>query len=60
MKLKLFVSAIIVLLALLYLLVFRDGAIHADLVLTGGRVYTVDPEMRLAESIAVSDGRIIA
>ncbi|QBE49750.1 amidohydrolase [Leucobacter triazinivorans] len=31
-----------------------------DLILTGGRVYTVDPAQPWAEAIAVSDGRIVA
>lgn len=60
MRLKFFVSTIIVLLALAYLLFVRDGTAHADMVLIGGRVYTVNPEMPAAEAIAVSDGRIIA
>ncbi|MFV0434697.1 MAG: amidohydrolase [Leucobacter sp.] len=33
---------------------------HPDLILTGGRVYTVDPEQPWAEAIAVTDGRISA
>lgn len=31
-----------------------------DLILTGGRIYTVDPAQPRAEAIAVSDGRIVA
>lgn len=31
-----------------------------DLLLTGGRIYTVDPERPWAEALAVADGRIVA
>lgn len=32
----------------------------ADLILTGGKIVTVDPQFRLAEALAVTDGRISA
>lgn len=33
---------------------------HADLVLTGGRIFTADPAKTWAEALAVRDGRIVA
>lgn len=36
----------------------HDGA--ADLLFTGGRVHTVNPENAVAEAVAVSNGRIVA
>lgn len=36
------------------------GAGRADLILTNGRIYTVDPEKPWAEAIAVAGGRIVA
>ena len=34
--------------------------VHADLIITGARVRTVDPARPLAEAIAIRDGRILA
>ncbi len=36
------------------------GKKQADLVLTNGKVYTVDPEFSVAEAIAIKDHRIVA
>ena len=33
---------------------------QADLILTGGKIATVDPKFRIAEALAVKDGRIVA
>ena len=38
----------------------RHDASHADLVLTGGRIFTADAAKSWAEALAVRDGRIVA
>src|SRR5215471_13926850 len=39
---------------------FMDAGARADLVLTGGAVYTVDAARSWAQAVAVKDGRIAA
>jgi predicted amidohydrolase YtcJ len=39
---------------------FDAGMTQADLVLTGGEVFTVDDGFTIAEAIAVADGRVLA
>ncbi len=51
---------LVLLLALLALLVTPALAQPADLVLRGGRVITVDKDWRVAQAVAIRDGRFVA
>lgn len=46
--------------AVLFVFLFSCGQHeHADLVISGGKVYTVDDKVPVAEAVAVSNGRIV-